>query len=277
MSLQNKVIISAALTGAVTPKSINANIPMEPEEIAEDAHRCWQAGASTVHLHMRDEQGLGTMDKDRFRRTVELLRARTDCDVVINCTTSGDHRATDDERMAHLPLCRPEIASYDGGSFNWMPAGVFTNSPQFLAKLGVLMQELHIKPELEIFDTGFMGIARYYLDQNVLVAPLHYQFVLGVLGGMDATVENLAALVRQVPEGSTWSAFGVGRHHLPILYATLALGGHVRVGLEDNVWYAKGVPATNVSLVERAVRIVREFGKEPATPDEARRILSLKG
>ena len=276
MGLENKVIISAALTGAMTPTSLNPHIPVEPEEIAEDAYRCWQAGASTVHLHMRDEEQLGTMDKDRFLRTVEAIRAHTDCDVVINCTTAGDHRASDDERMAHLPLCRPEIASYDVGTFNWMPEGVFLNSPQFLAKLGVLMQELGIKPELEVFDSGFMGIADHFLKQGVLVAPLHYQFVLGVPGGMAATVENLDYLVRQVPAGSTWSAFGIGRHHLPMMFATLALGGHVRVGLEDNVYFSRGVPATNVSLVERAVRVVREFGKEPATPDEARQLLSLK-
>lgn len=276
MSLQNKVIISAALTGAVTPKSLNPHIPMTPEEIAEDAYQVWQAGAAIVHLHMRDDEGLGTMDKARFERTVALIKQRTDCDVVINCTTAGDHRATDDERMAHLPSVRPEIASYDSGSFNWMPDGVFLNSPQFLEKLGLLMQELDIKPELEIFDSGFMGAAAYFLKTGVLVAPLHYQFVLGVLGGMDATVENLAQLARQLPAGSTWSAFGIGRHHLPIMYATLALGGHVRVGLEDNVYYSKGVLATNVSLVERAARVVREFGKEPATPDEARQILSLR-
>lgn len=275
MTLANKVIISAALTGAVTPKSLNPHIPMSPEEIAEDAYRVWQAGASIVHLHMRDDDDLGTMDKDRFVKTVELIKARTDCDVVINCTTAGDHRAGDDERMAHLPLTRPEIASYDSGTFNWMPDGVFLNSPQFLDKLGRLMQELDIKPELEIFDSGFIGSAKYFLKTGALVAPLHFQFVLGVLGGMEATVENLAYLVRQLPEGSTWSAFGIGRHHLPIMYATLALGGHVRVGLEDNVYYSKGELATNVQLVERAARVIREFGKEPATPDEARQLLSI--
>ncbi|NTW38724.1 MAG: 3-keto-5-aminohexanoate cleavage protein [Cellulomonadaceae bacterium] len=276
MALNNKVIISAALTGAVTPKSLNPHIPMTPEEIAEDAYRVWQAGASVVHLHMRDDEGLGTMDKVRFARTVELIKERTDCDVVINCTTAGDHRAGDEERMAHLPLVTPEIASYDSGSFNWMPDGVFLNSPQFLDKLGRLMQEFTIKPELEIFDSGFMSAATYFVKTGALVPPLHFQFVLGVLGGMDATVENLDYLVRQVPAGSTWSAFGIGRHHLPIMFATLALGGHVRVGLEDNVYYSKGVLATNVSLVERAVRVIREFGKEPATPDEARQLLSLK-
>ncbi|MBU4335222.1 MAG: 3-keto-5-aminohexanoate cleavage protein, partial [Actinobacteria bacterium] len=157
----------------------------------------------------------------------------------------------------------------------WMPDGVFVNSPQFLDTMGRLMQELNIKPELEIFDSGFMSAAQYFVKTGALVAPLHYQFVLGVLGGMDATVENLDYLARQLPAGSTWSAFGIGRHHLPIMFATLALGGHIRVGLEDNVFYSKGVLATNTSLVERAARVIREFGKEPATPDEARQILSL--
>lgn len=275
MSLENKVVITAALTGAVTPTSLNPHIPVTPEQIAEDVYRVWRAGAAVVHLHMRDDEELGTMDAARFQRTVELIRERPECDVVINCTTAGDHRATEDERMAHLPLVRPEIASFDAGSFNWMPDGVFVNSPAFLERLGLLMQELGIKPELEIFDTGFMGVARHYLKKGVLVAPLHYQFVLGVPGGADATVANVELLARQVPQGSTWSAFGVGRHHLPIMFTTLALGGHLRVGLEDNVWYLKGVPATNVTLVERAVRVVREFGKDIATPDEARQILSL--
>ncbi|MHB9863738.1 beta-keto acid cleavage family enzyme [Streptomyces sp. YIM S03343] len=276
MELKNKVIVSAALTGAVTPKSINEHIPLTPKEIAEDAYRCWKAGAAVVHLHMRDDEGLGTMDKEKFKETIDLIKSHEDCDVVINCTTAGDNRATDDDRMAHLPYVLPEIASYDSGSFNWMPDGVFTNSPQFLERLGLTMKELGIKPELEIFDSGFMGTAEYYLKRGVLLAPLHYQFVLGVLGGLEATVENLLFLKNRLPEGSTWSAFGIGRDHLKILYATLALGGHVRVGLEDNVYYSKGVLATNVSLVERAVRVIKEFGKEPATPDEARQLLKLK-
>lgn len=276
MDLKNKVIITAALTGAMTPKDINPYIPLTPEEIAKDAYNCWKAGASVVHLHMRDDEGLGTMDKEKFKKTVELIKEYKDCDVVINCTTSGDSRAGDEERMAHLKYVKPEMASYDAGSFNWMPGGVFENSPKFLNELGTLMGELDIKPEFEIFDSGMMGIVNYYKKKGVLKAPLHYQFVLGVLGGMEATVENLLYLKNKLPENSTWSAFGIGKDHLKILYATLALGGHVRVGLEDNVYYSKGVPATNVQLVERAKRLIEEFGKEVATPREAREILGLK-
>lgn len=276
MALENKVIITAALTGAMTPKEMNPSIPMTPEEIAEDAYQCWKAGAAVVHLHMRDDKGLGTMDKEKFKKTIALIKERTDCDVVINCTTSGDNRASYADRMAHLEYVKPELASFDAGSFNWMPFGIFDNSPQFLEPLGLKMKELGVKPELEIFDSGFMNVVKYYVKQGVLETPGHYQFVLGVLGGMEASVKNLQFLHEMLPEGATWSAFGLGKQHMPIMYATLALGGHIRVGLEDNVFYSKGILATNVMLVERVTRVIREFGKEPATPDEARQILGIK-
>lgn len=274
-NLSDKVIISAALTGAMTPKEANPSIPLTPQEIAEDTYKCWQAGAAIVHLHMRDENGIGTMNKELFKETIELIKQKKDCDIVINCTTSGDSKATEAERMAHLAYVMPEMASYDAGSFNWMPGGVFENSPQFLAELGNKIRALGIKPEIEVFDSGFVNIAKYYAKKGVLAEPCHYQFVLGVLGGMEASVKNLQFLKDMLPEGSTWSALGIGRHHLPIMYATLALGGHIRVGLEDNVYYSRGKLATNVSLVERAVRVIKEFGKEPATPDEARELLGL--
>lgn len=270
------VIITAALTGAVTPKDINEHIPLTPEEIAADAYRCWQQGAAIVHLHMRDEQGLGTMDPGRFSETIRLLREYKDCDVIINCTTSGDSRASDEERMEHVStLDGIEMASWDAGSFNWMPGGVFMNSPQFLGKLGEILTERGIKPEVEIFDSGMLGVTAYFADKGNLGKPVHYQFCLGIPGGMPATVENLLYLSRQIPGDSTWSAFGVSKSHLSILYATLALGGHVRVGLEDNVYFSKGVKATNPQLVERAAQAIRLFGKQVATPAKAREILGI--
>ena len=275
MTLENKVIVTAALTGAMTPKEFNPNIPITPEEIAEDAYQCWKAGAAVVHLHMRDEDGKGTMDKEKFKKTIDLIKEKPDCDVVINCTTSGDNTASYEERMAHLDYVKPEMASFDAGSFNWMPFGIFDNSPQFLEPLGMKMKELGIKPEFEIFDSGFMNIVKYYAKKGILEPPYHYQFVLGVLGGMEATVKNLQYLHDMLPENVTWSAFGIGKDHLPIMYATLALGGHIRVGLEDNVYYSKGKLASNVDLVERSLRVIKEFGKEAATPDEARQILNL--
>jgi 3-keto-5-aminohexanoate cleavage enzyme len=272
----DKVIISVALTGAVTPKETNPHIPLTPEEIAKDAYECYKAGAAVVHLHMRDEKGLGTMNKELFKKTTELVKAK--CNVVMNLTTSGDNRAGDDERMAHLIELKPEMASFDAGSFNWMPAGVFTNSPQFLEKLAKVMLDGGVKPEIEVFDSGMIGVAEYYMKKGLIKTPPHFQLCLGVLGAAMATVENLLYLRNLLPKDSTWSAFGIGgKAHLPILYTAIALGGHVRVGLEDNVYYSKDRLATNVEMVERAVRLIKEANKEVATPDEARQILGLKG
>lgn len=274
-----KVIITAALTGAVTPKEKNPYIPLTPSEIAEDAYACWKAGAAVVHLHMRNDEGIGCMDEKKFEETIRLLRSKKDCDVIINCTSSGDNTgtATNETRMAHMKTVDGiEMGSYDAGSFNWMPGGVFENSPQFLEKLGDVYLERGIKPEIEIFDSGMLGVTEYYVKNGHLPKTNHFQFCLGVLGAMPATVENLQYLVNKIPEDSTWSAFGVGKQHMPIMYAALALGGNIRVGLEDNVYYSKGVHASNVMLVERAVQAVRVFGKEPATPAEAREILGLK-
>ncbi len=280
---KTKTIITAALTGAVTPAGYN--IPQTPQEIADDAYECWKHGAAIVHLHMRADDGKGAMDRDKFEETVKLIRAHKDCDVVINCTSSGwtvEHPATDEERYEHhMTVPGIEMGSYDAGTFNWMPSAVFMNSPQFLEKIGDAYMRKGIKPEVEIFDSGMLGITEYFVKRGHLSSPCHYQFCLGVLGGMPATPENLLYLVDKIPEGSTWSAFGVGKGHLPILYTALALGGHVRVGLEDNVVYGyddngEKIMATNVSLVDRAVKAIETFGNKVASPEEARAILGIK-
>lgn len=274
--MSRKVIITAALTGAVTPKELNSAIPLTPQEIADDAYACWKAGAAVVHLHMRDDNGIGTMDKEKFAETIRLIKQHKDCDVIINCTTSGAVAPTDEERMAHIYELKPEMGSFDAGTFNWMPNLVFMNSPKFLEKLGKCFMETGVKPEIEIFDTGMLGITEYYQKKGLLPEKLHYQFVLGVLGGMEATVENLNILRSRIPADATWSAFGIGKGHMPIMYTALAMGGHIRVGLEDNVYYSKGVKATNVMLVERAAKAIELFGDQVATPSEAREILGLK-
>lgn len=277
-----KTIITAALTGAVTPAGYN--VPETPEKIAQDAYACWKAGAAVVHIHTRADDGLGAMNTEAFREIVTRIRSYKDCDVVINCTSSGatpQHPATDKERyLHHMTVPGIEMGSYDAGSFNWMPAGVFTNTPAFLQELGDAYMEKGIKPEIEIFDAGMLGITEYFVKKGHLSTPCHYQFCLGVLGGMPATVENLMYLKNHIPAGSTWSAFGIGKGHLPIMFATLALGGHLRVGLEDNVVYSvdengKKVFATNVMLVERAVNAVKAYGNAPATPAEAREMLGI--
>lgn len=272
----NKTIITVAPTGAWPTKENNPNIPMTPQEIADDVYECWKAGAAICHLHMRDDEGKGTMDTKKFEETVKLIKEHKDCDIVINLTTSGDLNATDETRQAHIKSVKPELASYDCGSMNWMHNSLFINHPHFLEQLGMTMQECGTKPEIEIFDAGMIYNSMYYAKKGVLKTPCHYQFVLGAAGGSTATVENLVYLKSLLPEGSTWGALGIGHGHVPIMLAAVAMGGHLRVGMEDNVMYDKGVLAeSNAQLVTRAANIVKVAGNEVATPDEARQILGL--
>jgi len=274
--LKNKVIMTVAPTGAWPSKQDNPDVPLQPAEIAEDVYTFWKAGASVAHIHVRDDNNKSSMDYNKFVETVKLIRA-TDCDIVLNLTTSGALGLEDEARMQHVIDLKPELASYDCGSMNWLHTSVFENSPRFLEKLGKTMTENGVKPEIEVFDVGMIYNALYYLKKGILQAPLHFNLVLGAAGGITATVENLVFMKSLLPADCTWSAFGIGSGHLPILYATLALGGHLRVGFEDNVMYAKGVLAeSNTQFVERTKRIVKEFNKEIATPDEARQILGLK-
>lgn len=280
-ALKNKRIITAAVTGAWPKKENNPNVPMTPEEICEDVYECWQAGAAIAHLHMRDENGDGTMDHNLFRKTVELIKEKhPDCDVILNLTTSGDINADDETRLLHVKELKPEMASYDCGSMNWLNMGLFLNSPKFLEECGMLFQELNVKPEIEAFDPGMIGNAAYYLKKGVLKAPLHFQFCMGCANGIPGSTKNLLFMketMDQLCPGSTWSCFGVGHSAMEIMYAAIALGGNIRVGMEDNVMYAKGQLAeSNRQLIERAARVIREFGCEVATPDEARQILGLK-
>lgn len=270
--LSQKTIITVAPTGAWPNK--NPNTPLTPAEIADDVYYCWKAGAAVAHLHMRDDNGNGTMDKNKFAETVSMIRDR--CDIVLNLTTSGDLNATDETRMEHFIELKPEFASYDAGTMNWMHSTLFINHPRFLEKLGRTMIENGVKPEIEVFDAGIIYNAMYYVKKGVLQAPVHFQFVLGAAGGIGATVENLVFLKGLIPEGSIWSAFGIGREAIPILFATIAMGGHVRVGMEDNVYYSKGKLAdSNTQFVERTVRTIKEATREVATPDEARQILGV--
>jgi len=268
-----KTIITAALTGAVTPKAKVPALPTTPKEIAEDGVRCWKAGASILHLHMRDEEGRGTMDKERFKETVNILRG--ECDAVLNLTSSGELGVAYERRMAHIIELKPEMATFDAGSIN-AGDGIFDNTVEFLYMLGKTLIDNGVKPEVEVMDLGMVSASEHYLKKGVLLAPIHYQFVLGFgFSGAPATPENLLYMKSKIPANSTWSAFGVGGAHLPILYTTVATGGHVRVGLEDNIYYAPGRLTTNEELVARAGRVIREFGNEVATPAETREILGL--
>ena len=273
--MENKVILTVATTGAWPQKKDTPYIPLQPEEIAEEIYACYKAGASIAHIHVRDDENKASMSFEKFEQTVKLVRQR--CDIVINLTTSGGIGLMDDIRMKPFIELKPEIASFDCGSMNWMNSTVFENSPKFLEKLGLTMQENNVKPEIEVFDAGMVYNALYYLKKGVLKAPLHFQFVLGVPGGMAATVENLMFLKSLIPADATWGALGIGKQHLPIMYAALALGGHLRVGMEDNIYYRAGELAkSNVEFIERTKRIAAELDKQIATPAEARAILGLK-
>lgn len=274
-----KLFITCALTGAQTNKSLSPYHPTMPDEIAADAVAVAKAGASVVHIHVRDNEGNPTMDTDRWVEVVTMVREalrRENLDLILNLTSSGT-KFPEDLRVGHLPVCLPEITSFDAGSMNWSNSYVFMNRPEFLERLGNVTKGLEIKPELEVFDAGMLGNVNYYLENGFIKAPLHYQLMLGVKGGMEATLENVNYLVSKLQPGSTWSIAGIGKNHMPMLLAGLAAGcDGLRVGLEDNVFLEKGVYATNAQLVERAVKIAQLAGREIATPAETRQIMGLK-
>jgi len=271
-----KLIITAAITGSRITREATPYIPITPEEIVTSATECEEAGASIVHIHVRDPNtGLGTQDIALFRQVVEPLREKTD--LVLCLTTSGipGRNLSIQERLTPLEL-EPELASFDAGSIN-LGGSAFINTPEFLQAAAIRMREKGVKPELEIFDVGMMVTCLRMREEGSLTDPLHFQFVLGTPWGIPATPKSLIHLLDYLPERSTWSVIGIGRAHLPICMMGLILDGHIRVGMEDNIYYRRGELAkTNAQLVERIVRIAKEYGREVANPKEARKILGLK-
>jgi uncharacterized protein (DUF849 family) len=274
-----KLIITAALCGAGTTKAQTPHVPITPDEIAADSVACVKAGASVLHIHVRDKDGVNSMDTEIFVEVVGKIRAALaaeDLDAILNLTTSGS-KFSEELRMGHLPVLRPEMCSYDPGTMNWANSYVFLNTPAFLEKLGKYVQELDIKPELEIFDGGMIGNINYYIKKGVLKTPCHVQFVLGVTGGMPGDAEALSYLLPKIPAGSTWSITGIGRSHIPCMLLGLAEGcDGRRVGLEDNIFFDRGILATNAQLVARAAEFGKLAGREIANAEEARAILGVK-
>jgi 3-keto-5-aminohexanoate cleavage enzyme len=272
----DKLIITAAITGSRIMRDVAPYIPYTPEEIARSSMECWDAGASIVHIHVRDPKtGLGTQDLELFRQVVTPLREKTD--LVLCLTTSGiaGRNLPVEDRLVPLEL-EPELASFDAGSIN-LGGGVFSNPPDFLDAAARMMKERGVKPEIEIFDSGMIVTALRMRDEGKLDDPLHFQFVLGTPWGAPATPKTLLHLLEHLPENATWSVIGIGKGHLPMSMMGLIMGGHIRVGMEDNIYYERGVLAkTNAQFVERIGRIAREYGREIASPDEARIILGLR-
>lgn len=274
--LKNKRVITAAITGSWPTREQNPNLSITPEEIAKDVYECWKAGAAIAHIHVRNDDGTPSTDFEKYKETIEKIRAYKDCDICINITSSGSVGFGDEERIYPLQKLLPEMASYDAGTLNWQHRTIFENHPRFLEKLGTALIESNIKPEIEIFDAGMIYNAIYYMKKGILKAPCHFQIVLGCPGGMTNTVENLVFLKSLIPAGSTWAACGIGSGHMPILMTTIAMGGHIRVGMEDNVMWQKDVLAeSNAQFVKRAKELLEMNGLEAATPDEARQIYGL--
>lgn len=291
MAKSNKVIISVCLCGAGTKKAQAPTVPYTPEEISDQAIECAKAGAAIAHIHVREDKmvdgemqiGYKSMSLEKFTETVELTRKKCKeqgVDIVLNLTTSGGEYE-DQKRLQHLGKLLPEMCSFDPNTLNWSNSYIFENSPRFLNLLSQEVVKYNIKPEFEVFDTGHIDSVMYYVNKWNIPQPPHIQFIMGVGGSMPGTAENLAFLVNKLPAGATWSVSGIGKAHMPMMLAGLALGcDGLRVGLEDNILYGKEpdgtkIIATNKMLVERAVELSKLAGREIATAADARQILGL--
>lgn len=278
MGMADKVIINLCPTGMVPRRAKVPAVPITPEEIAADVRRCRDAGASVVHLHARDDDEKPTWRTERFTEVCEAVVAEAP-DIVLVVTTSGRDWAELDKRSASLMVegsARPEMASLTLGSMNFA-SGPSVNSPETIEALAEAMRERGIVPELEIFDTGMVNYANFLIERGVLTGPHYFNVLWGSRGTADLGAANAAAVLSALPPGATWAFAGIGRFQSAANALALSLGGHVRVGLEDNPYHdwTDRSPTTNPRLVERIVRIAGELGREPATPDEAREIIGL--
>lgn len=285
-SLQGKTIITAALAGNQTSKAQNPNVPHTPEEYVAEAIRCREAGASILHIHVRDpETGHSTHDLDKIRTTYMAIKAAVP-DVIMNLTTSVSVQATTRERIAPLKEFKPDMCSLNVNSMNFASASyskyrvltdmVFENSFHSIKQITRAVRKNQIKPEIEIFEDGGLNNVLFLAHTDQLSRPLHFQFVFGVLGGVPFTLHNLVHFLTQIPPDSTWSVCGVGRNQIPVALAALSSGGHIRVGLEDGIRNYKGDLAEgSFEQVQWARKIIELAGNEVATPQETRQILNI--
>ena len=271
----DKLIITAAICGAEVTKEQNPAVPYTVEEIVREAKSAVDAGAAIVHLHVREDDGTPTQSKARFKECIDAIY-KVCPDVIIIPSTGGAVGMTAEERLQPTELF-PEMATLDCGTCNFGD-DVFENTMPMMRAFGQRMLENNIKPEYECFEMGHLDtILNMARKGQVPAAPMQFNFVLGVPGCTPATVQNLCWLVNAIPAGSTWTATGIGRHEFTLGAAAIAMGGHVRVGFEDNLYLEKGVLAkSNGELVAKVVRMAKELGREVATSAEAREILSLK-
>jgi len=268
-----KLIITAAVTGSLPTKKKTPHVPITPAEIVEAGVRCEQAGAAVIHVHARNPKDESpSTDVHIFKEIHQGLKARTN--LVIQISTGGRAGMAYEQRSDRLAL-KPEMASLTTGSVNF-PDSVYANSPELIEHLARDMKALGIKPEMEIFDVSMIRNAVELAEKGLAETPLHFDFVMGLKGAIPATIENLVHLKNSIPAGSTWTAAGIGPAQLVVNTHAILMGGHVRIGLEDNIYFRKGEPAPNERFVERMVKLAAEFGRAVATPEEARRIMHLK-
>ena len=265
-------IITAAIVGAELTRDQQPNLPISPHEIISAAIECYEAGAAIIHIHVRDAEGNSTQDAAIFCEVVEGIRAR--CNVITQVSTGGAVWMSADERLQSIE-CRPDMATLTTGSVNFGDS-VFVNNRGLVETFARRLRDYGIVPEIEIFDAGMLDEAMRLLNMGLISEPLQFDFVMGVPGGMGAEPAHLMHLVRSLPPGSTWSVAGIGQHQLILGTIALAMGGNVRVGFEDNIYYRKGQLAkTNAELVARIVRIAHELDRPVATSSQAREMLQL--
>lgn len=274
--IMEKLIITVAPTGSVPRKKDTPYVPVTPDEIAETAYLCEQEGASIIHVHCRDENENPTSDYAVFKETVDKIRKRTN--LIVMTSTSGVAGKSDEDRAQPL-MTKPEMASLTTGSLNFAgrkPSIVYVNTWETITFLAKKMLETNIKPEIEAFDVGFVRQGIKLIEQGLVKEPAHFQLVMGVDGGIPATPENLIHIRNQLPPNATFSVAGMAKWQLPMTALAILMGGHVRVGLEDNIYYSKGKLARNEELVTRARNLAEELQREVSTPNEARQILRIK-
>lgn len=270
-----KLIITAAICGAEVTKEHNSSVPYTVTEIGEEAEKAYKAGASIIHLHVREDDGTPTQSKDRFEACMAEIKRRCP-DVIVQPSTGGAVGMSNAERLQPAFL-NPEMATLDCGTCNFGGDEIFVNTEDTIKEFGTKMMELNIKPEIEVFDKGMIDMALRLHKKGFIKAPMHFNFVMGVNGGISAEIRDFVFMKESIPAGSTYTVSGIGRNEFPLATMSILAGGHVRVGYEDNVYLSKGIMAkSNGELVEKVVRIAKELGREIATPKEAREILGLK-
>ncbi len=270
-----KLIITACICGAEVTKKHNPAVPYTVKEIANEAYLAYKAGAAIIHLHVREDDGTPTQSAARFKACMDAIYEKCP-GVIIQPSTGGAVGMTNDERLQPITL-NPEMATLDCGTCNFGGDDVFVNTENMIIDFAQKMNARNIKPELEVFDKGMIDMALRLHKKGHIKAPMHFDFVLGVNGGISGEPRDLVFMRESIPAGATWTAAGVGRFAFPVAAMTIIMGGHVRIGFEDNIYLEKGVLAnSNGELVEKVVRLAKEFGRPIATPDEAREILSIQ-